>query len=388
MIRIAEQFNRAIQLDALDALKTPCYVFSSSVVQENFARLKGSLNTRLVISLKANPNAAMLARCGPLFEDGVELASLGELKLAIGQTRVPFVINTPALTSEFVSAASSIDALIIFDSLDQIDRFLPDLGKAGARSRRKARVGLRVNAASLLGAGNGSDVADHFGMMPEDVREGFRVLAAQDVKVEMLHSFAGSCSFRTTLPDIAKGLSLLARDLRGEFQDGPMSLGLGGGFTSGDVQVPNLIESYRQLIEPIVQEFPVYHETGRAIFASAGIFVVRVMFVKEFSDALVAVCDGGMAQSFLLAQTESRLRLLQEPLVVARAGNARPSSKKICRLVGPSCNRQDCIGTLPAGRDMPMAGDFLIFSDVGAYNSTYTPSTFLQSQVAQEYLVP
>ncbi|MBN3829098.1 PLP-dependent decarboxylase, partial [Burkholderia sp. Ac-20384] len=66
-------------------LRTPCYVYEPEVAIARYRSLKARLGTRLIVSLKANPNQDMLARCAHAYEDGVELASRGELDAVIGR---------------------------------------------------------------------------------------------------------------------------------------------------------------------------------------------------------------------------------------------------------------------------------------------------------------
>src|ERR1035438_5539562 len=85
-------------------ITTPGYIYSAEQVGENYKDLKEALGTPLVVSLKANHCPELLARVASYFDDGCEIASLGELRLRAG-SRQKVYINTPAYTTKLVELA-------------------------------------------------------------------------------------------------------------------------------------------------------------------------------------------------------------------------------------------------------------------------------------------
>lgn len=370
---------------AVDDLETPCFVYGVDATIANFQALRERLGTPLVVSLKANPNVDLLSRAAHVLTDGVELASLGEIRLVVGRLGGPFFVSSPALTDRMVEAALAIGATILFDSLAQVARYAPVLAAAREHGPSAARAGLRLSCAALHPAG--STAADHFGMAPEDAAAAVRLLAGVGVEVGTLSAFAGSYGFRAEAADRVEALAVFARTLARDTGAAISTLGLGGGFTAGDLR-GDRIARYRSAVEPAVEGFQTYHESGRAIFASAGLFVVRVLHAKALNGRTVVVCDGGLAQCFLLAQTEAPVRLLRVPTLVPKDGEDRPALAREGLVVGSTCNRDDVIGRLPPGAPLPRSGDALVFDDCGAYGATYTPTRFLQLEEAREYVLP
>ena len=83
---------------------------------------------------------------------------------------------------------------------------------------------------------------------------------------------------------------------------------LGGGLEELWVNKGHDFEGYRQELAQLPAHIEKVHEFGRAIFASAGVFVTKVIAAKSIEGQRYVICDGGMAQAFLLAQTENTFR--------------------------------------------------------------------------------
>jgi len=144
--------------------------------------------------------------------------------------------------------------------------------------------------------------------------------------------------------------------------------------------------AYRGQVEALRGGRTIVHEAGRAVFAACGYFVTRIVSVKRLEPGFVAACDGGMAHSFLLAQTEQMMKQARAPLVIAADDAPRDAAGAPVHLAGNTCNRRDCIGRLEAGAPLPRPGDFCIFDGVGAYHSTYTLTGFLSLKAPAAYL--
>src|SRR5262249_51325660 len=118
-------------------------------------------------------------------------------------------------------------------------------------------------------------------------------------------------------------------------------INLGGGIPS-DWREKNIdFAAYRASLQPLKRKAEIIHEAGRAIFGTAGYFVAEVVSVKSIGAKRFVVCDGGMAQNFLLAKTEHVIRKYDRPSLVSE----RPSDeRRDYTFVGASCNRDDVIG--------------------------------------------
>lgn len=359
------------------SVATPAYIYSVEQVGENYRDLRELLGTPLVVSIKANHCPELLSRAAFNFDDGCEVASLGELRLRSG-TRRKIYINTPAYTKKMVEVASRYDATFIVDHIAQLDV----IGEVKEKSAFNNSVLLRLNFDTARGGD--AQPKDHFGMDPKTLFEAAAKARDMGVKVAGLHIFCGSNGFVGKSAACVEAVEKL-HDAVGEILGYPLEvINLGGGISS-DWREKNIdFASYRASLEPLKRKAAVIHESGRAIFGSAGYFVTEVVSTKTVGTKHFVVCDGGMAQNFLLAKTEHVIRKYDRPMLVSQrqAGERRDYT-----FVGASCNRDDVIGEY---RDCPydiLPGDRIVFGQCGAYNALYTVNKFLALKDYGEYVI-
>ena len=356
---------------------TPGYIYSVEQVCENFKNLKEALGTPLVVSIKANHCPELLSRTAFNFEDGCEVASLGELRLRAGTRRKTY-INTPAYTKKMVEVASRYNAIFIIDHVAQLDI----VGEVKQQGTFNNSVLLRLN----FDAARNENAApkDHFGMDTKSLFEAAAKARDMGVKVAGLHIFCGSNGFVGKSMACVEAVEKLF-DAVGQALGYPLEVvNLGGGIPS-DWRDKNIdFAGYRASLQPLQRKAEVIHEAGRAIFGSAGYFVTEVVSVKSIGAKRYVICDGGMAQNFLLAKTEHVIRKYDRPTLVSE----RPAEEsRDYTFVGASCNRDDIIGEY---RDCPheiRPGDRILFGQCGAYNAVYTVNKFLALKNYGEYVI-
>ncbi|MEZ5920177.1 MAG: hypothetical protein R3C60_02385 [Parvularculaceae bacterium] len=365
----------------LESFDTPCYLFNPATVISDYLKLKNALGTPLIVSLKANPNIDLFVRCAHIFEDGVELASLGELVLMSGRAGVPKIVNTPALDAQLLAATlASRNATVILDNPDQVDLLL----SLKAPSKR-VTVGLRLNACSFLDCVVKPAHEDHFGVDLESLCAMASRLQDADIDVSGIHVYGGPLTFENYGLPLAEKAPAIINEVTSATGKGIEFLNLGGGFSADWDVNSEYFRQYREAIEPLKKDVVLWHEAGRAIFRRGGSFFTKVLAVKRLNGRHVAICDGGMAQAFLLAQTENFLRRPSKPVLIPKEAEGRPSLDAPVVIAGSSCNRADIIGELTEGLT-PKAGDILRFDDCGAYH-TYSPVGFLNLKQSNFYIM-
>jgi diaminopimelate decarboxylase len=115
-------------------------------------------------------------------------------------------------------------------------------------------------------------------------------------------------------------------------------------------------------------------EPGRFLIGEAGIFIVRIIDIKESRGKKFLIVDGGMnhhlAASGNLGQTIKR----NYPLVLLRKLDHAPADP--VDVVGPLCTPLDTLGR---GLQLPKAdiGDFVAILQSGAYARAASPLGFL-----------
>lgn len=359
--------------------QTPCFVYAASQIRDNYSRLKLALGTALMLSIKAN-HCTDLLHLIRTHIDGFEVASEFELTLlALLKSELGF-INNPSMSPDLMRKAVAARVTITIDHPQQIATLVP-------LKHKLKPVCLRLSSALFLNPGEPVPKRlDHFGMDRSALRQAISLLKAEGIQVAGIHVFRGSHSFENCAFDTVAKLPAIIDFIETELGYPLQIVNLGGGFSEPGVSDQFDFAAYRTALNALSQ-YQLLHESGRAIFASAGYFICSVVAVKTIHEQVVIICDGGMAQNFLLAQTEKTIRQWPRPHVCHLQAPSGQTLQQPAKIVGSSCNREDVIGQLPAGVAIPQVGDRLIFSDCGAYNRTYSPTQFLGLVSAREYLL-
>jgi len=369
----------AAQLAPAD-IQTPAFVYNADAVNARIAGLKKALGTDVIISFKASNQLDLLLRLEPENYDGIEVASRGELHLIAGRKGPDIFINTPALNEQLVRSGISAEASFIVDTPDHMDMIARLKGKR-AVNPVTLRLSNKIIAETCPDAPTLRD--DQFGMdMPQALEA---VKRAQDLglKINGLHLYAGPHTFRKAARFVVQTMKVAMTEIEGALGHDLDILNLGGGLEENWPQLDHDFDGYRDLLAQLPSRCRLVHEFGRAIFSDCGVFAVRVQQVKQVMGQSYAICDGGMAQAFLLAQTENMMRKYRQPRLLSRS--AQPLAEDEMTIVcGSTCSRDDVIGKISVA---VQPGDVLIFDDCGAYTRTYSMNNFLQLGEAGTYVV-
>jgi diaminopimelate decarboxylase len=365
-------------------LATPAYVYSVSEVARRIRALKEALRTPVVISLKACPNHDILSRLPADCLDGLEVASRGELHMVAGMRLPHFYVNTPALTDTLVRGGLGAKASFIVDMPQHLSMI------AGLRGQREVRPLMLRLTNKLIGqycpdAPTLRD--DQFGMDLEQALTAIDLAQSLGFEIGGVHLYAGPHTFGRAARHVVDTMLAVVPTLEARLGYPLRTANLGGGLEERWPEKGYDFGAYRAALTRLPSHIEVIHEFGRAIFSSAGSFAVRVLFTKTVAGQRYAVCDGGMAQAFLLAQTENILRKYRTPWVAKSTTTAgQPSSVNVAAvedsntkrvktiITGSTCSRDDVIGET---FDTLAQGDVLVFDNCGAYHRTYSMNNFL-----------
>ncbi|NQZ27807.1 MAG: PLP-dependent decarboxylase [Colwellia sp.] len=361
-------------------ISTPCYFYSISRLKKNFDSLKAALGTQVILSVKANSNTDLLVRCTNFMNDGFEVASITELQTIVGGDRIRYV-NNPSADKKFFRAAISGKARLIIDSIDQLN-IVAEL----AERRPPIGIILRLNPVVLKQFNDAHPKVrpDQFGMDWDTTCTAIEFCKAKNLPLMGLHLFKGSYSFERSAMATIDSVKVIIAEMEKRYGLPLSFANLGGGFSERWQDAKFDYAAYREKLAELPQHITLAHESGRGLMASIGNFAVRVRYVKQIENEYYVICDGGIAQNFLLAQTENTLRRLRTPAL----WQSKPSEKKAtCKFVGSSCSKDDVIGKQSADHILPQPGDICIFDHCGAYNASYTVAPFLQLPAATTYIV-
>lgn len=351
---------------------TPLVVYDEATLRAQARAYRTAGPGALVVyGTKAFPSVAVLRLLG---EEGLgaDVSTVGELAFAraAGIPGERIVVHGNNKEDELLRAASDCDALVVLDSLDEIDR---------ARGAGASRFLVRVTPGIEADTHEAVKTAHHgskFGLPPDDAIEALRRLP----ECEGMHVHVGSQlqHFGAALMTV-DWLAGFAVRARAELKWTPRVVDLGGGL--GVRHVPDeplftVEEFVGGLVREVarawqLQRLPapeLIFEPGRSLVSRAGVTLYTVGGVKRASAATTYVTvDGGMSDNPRPAMYNARYAAL-----LANRADDEPNGAYA--VAGKHCESGDVLierVELPE----PHRGDILAVPVTGAYtlamSSTY-----------------
>jgi len=378
---------------------TPVFVYDREIMRRSLARLRAALPRRFDVyySIKANPNRAILR---VFLEEGcgLEVASSGELRLALAAGADPrrVLFAGPGKTIEELECAVAAKiAEIHVESADEIEA----LGAVAARHAVRVGVAIRVNPGEEAqgGAMRMGGRASQFGV-DEEILESVidRVLAAPGLDFRGIHLFIGTQILDHEVLALQYGNGLAIAERAARHAKRPIdTLDLGGGlgipYYTNDRELD--VEAYgravHELLEtraavPALAHAQLLIEPGRHLVGESGVYVCRVIRVKESRGKTFVITDGGMHHHLAASGNLGQVIKRNFPIAVINRLAEPPSLR--ADVVGPLCTPLDVLGRdveLPAVRP----GDLIGVFQSGAYARTASPLEFLSHRTPAEILV-
>ncbi len=375
--------------------QTPFYAYDRSLIRTRVAELRAVLPAavRLHYAMKANPMPALVALMRELV-DGVDLASAGELKVALDAAVDPQHVSFAGPGKRDAELWQAVAAGVLLNV--ESARELAVLEAASDALGLPARVAVRVNPdfelkSSGMKMGGG---AKPFGVDEAQVPGLLADIGRAGLAFEGFHVYAGSqnlhatsiCEAQQKTMDLVVSLSRYA----------PMpvkSLNLGGGFG-----IPYFPGEQRLKLEPIgknlvdlaeraqteLPEAKLILELGRYLVAEAGVYVVRVLDRKVSQGQVFLVTDGGMHHHLAASGNFGQVVRKNYPVTVGTRMNT--SDIETASVVGPLCTPLDLLAdkmSLPVAQ----VGDLVVVYQSGAYGASASPQGFLGHPPCVEVLV-
>jgi diaminopimelate decarboxylase len=359
---------------------TPLYVYSKNQITENYRLLESSLgeaNHLVCYALKANANQyilKLLASEGA----GADVVSAGELHLALNAGFSPDKIVFAGVGKREDEIEYALQQNIFSFNVESIAE-LQGISLVARRMGKKARISLRINpdvdAQSHPYITTGLQ-SNKFGIEASKALEAYTYAATlSSLELVGIHTHIGS-QITKVEPFVATANYVV--ELIGKLRETGINLthiDFGGGFgvqytnaivhealpqeEGSDIQVPAPAEFVLAIL-PILQPTgcSIWLEPGRSIIANAGIFITRVLYVKENSLKKFVIVDGGMNDLLRPSLYSAYHQIV--PLSVDTYEHHKVD------IVGPICESGDFFA-----RDRVMAktnaGDFLAVLTTGAY---------------------
>ncbi|MGX4641052.1 pyridoxal-dependent decarboxylase, exosortase A system-associated [Massilia sp. SYSU DXS3249] len=375
---------------------TPFYAYDRRLLSERVAHVRAHLppEVELHFSMKANPMPALVQHLSALV-DGIDVASAGELKVALDTGMAPERISFagPGKSDAELARAVAAGAVVHAES----EREIRALARIGEQLGIAPLLVLRINPDFEL-KGSGMRMgggAKQFGIDAEDAPRLLALAASLGLTVLGFHIFSGSQSLRAEAIIEAQTQTLvLAERLAGEARDPVRILNIGGGFGipyfpgEAALDLAPIGAALGAALPRVRERLPqaqVSIELGRYLVGEAGVYVARVVDRKVSRGQVFLVTDGGLHHH--LAASGNFGQVIRKNYPVAIGNRMRASgATETASVVGPLCTPLDL---LAERMDLPQAeiGDLVVVFQSGAYGRSASPQGFLSHPDSPEVLV-
>ncbi len=384
-------------LDVLTLTKkygTPLYVYDLEIIKKQYEALKRSIpkQVKIFYAIKANPNPSICSFLRSLGA-GAEIASSGELYIALktGFEGKNIVYNGPGKTDEDIQYAIQSGVHVInVESMDELHR----LNAIAKQEDRPAKVCIRVNPIHgvtqvKMQTGGGSQ---KLGIDEENIERVVETALRYDwVKLVGVHVYVGSqiLDQEVLLKSIANTLQIACRTAK---QIGfPLKcINFGGGLgvpydeSEPEFDVEKFGQGLTALINQASQEYDFSNtrfvlEPGRFLVSEAGIFLTKVISVKESRAKKYAIIDGGINHAFLPIR-------MNRKYPTAIANKMEQPHENAITIGGPLCTSMD-VFTNEIELPHVEVNDIISIFNSGAYGFSASMLYFLSAPMPAEVIV-
>jgi diaminopimelate decarboxylase len=377
---------------------TPMYVYDGDMVRERYDALKQAFPSfEIFYSMKANPSLALVGLLRELGA-GSEIASGGELFLAkeVGHDPLDIVFAGPGKTDRELEDAiiSGIYAINV-ESLRELERIARIARLLGV----PARAALRINTSvGLAKPGEGSAGPLHecmaggpskFGIDEEKLEGLAEHWDRRAVEIVGIHVYTASQILNADeIVENARRTMAVADRVEKVLGEPLMAIDFGAGFgvPHYEEEVPLDLQKLGRRVEEVFGPFSerrgsrLILELGRYLVSECGVFVSRVIELKESRGERFVITDGGINQFV----RPVLMKVRHEARVVSRLTSEAPTVAKVS---GPLCTPIDITSEhIQVPEDIAI-DDLIGIFNAGAYGFSMSPQLFLSHPSPVEVLV-
>jgi diaminopimelate decarboxylase len=375
--------------------RTPFYAYDRSLITQRVELLRNHLpaEVHLHYAIKANPMPEVVRHLAALV-DGLDVASAGELKIALASGMNPVAISFagPGKTDVELAEATAAGIVVNLESEREMER----IAVLGRDREERPRVAVRVNPdfelkSSGMKMGGGPK---QFGVDAERAPAMLARIGQLSLDFQGFHIFSGSQNLRADAITEAQEKTIELALKLAEHAPSPVRLlNIGGGFGipyfpgERPLDIASVGANLARVLDGMTRRLPqarVVIELGRYLVGEAGIYVCRIIDRKISRGQVFLITDGGLHHHLAASGNFGQVIRKNYPVVVGNrvAGGERETVS----VVGPLCTPLDLL----ADR-MEMAkadaGDLIVVFQSGAYGLTASPVGFLSHPLPVEVLV-
>jgi diaminopimelate decarboxylase len=343
---------------------TPSYVYSSSLIRNNFLEYKDSIriDDKVCFAVKSNSNTNILKLLSSM-GSGFDVVSGNELKrcLVAGADPKNIVFSGVGKTKEEIKLALEKGIFSInIESESELERVIQVVEETNKKANCAIRINPDISAESHPYIETGLR-SSKFGVTKKiALMMSRRIQEIENVNLIGLACHIGSQITKPELIlDSLEHLINLAKEINKESKDiSFLDIGGGLGITYKDEERANTKDIINRVIDRIKHlDFVLVVEPGRSIIGNAGILLSQVEYIKETETTNFAIVDAGMND------------LMRPSLYSAwhdvTAVKQTDTQEKTYELVGPVCESAD---SLAKDRILKIKeGSIVAIHDVGAY---------------------
>lgn len=375
--------------------QTPFYAYDRELITRKIVELRNQMPPDLKIhyAIKANPMPAVVQHISTLV-DGLDLASVGEMKIALDTKMSPKHISlaAPAKRDGDLTQAIAAEITINVESQNELEKIAQISEKMGIQ----AHVAIRINPAFEL---KSSGVKMGGGSKPFGIDEELLPAVLKRVKELALdfngfHIFSGSQCLKADAIIDAQQKSIDLAIRLADFCPSPIkTLNIGGGFgipyfsneTELDTQkIADFLFDSMEKLKKIQPQTDVIIELGRYLVGEAGIYVSQILDKKISRGQTFLVVNGGLHQHLAASGNFGQILRKNYPIAIGNKMNA--SEKEIVNIVGLLCTPLDILAD-KVELSKAEIDDFVVIFQSGAYGFTASPREFLSQPEIIEILV-
>ncbi len=361
---------------------TPFYLYSYNTIADHFTKLQkafADVNPTICFAMKANGNLAIVKSLIDLGA-GIDIVSVGELKKALLVCADPkkIVFASVGKTEEEISFAIKT-GILLFNvesepELAEINRIAKKMGKT---VQAALRINPDVPAPTHEYITTGS-LKKKFGIDLRTTKQIFKSQSKyQNVRVNGIHIHIGSqitegAPFVGALKKVVTFIDQLRSEgIHIEYLD----IGGGLGIVYKD-ETPQTAADYAAKILPILKKtgLKIIMEPGRFIVGNAGIFVTKVLYIKDNGVKKFVIVDGGMNDLIRPMLYDAYHEIT--PVRQSKAGKLKVD------VVGPICESGDFFAH---DRMLPQVktGELLAIMSAGAYGYVMSSNYNVRGRVPE-----
>lgn len=392
---------REILLRVAHEFDTPAYIYFWQKIRQRVDQLRSAFAGRVRISyaIKSNPNPTLLRRMKGLV-DLLDVSSGGEVQRALeaGWPAESLTFTGPAKRqAELDLAVRSRIGDVVVESCEEA-QLLDSICRA-RNVRQPVLVRLSPRTVPPGFGVTMSGKPTQFGIDEEQMEWALPEIHRFDhIELCGFHAYSGSqCLKAESVVQNLKILVDLFERASRVANIAPKRLVFGAGFgipyheNDSPLDLDQLVVPSAEVLDsmrsrPGFADTELVLETGRYLVGEAGIYLTRVVRIKQSRGTSIALCDGGMHHHLGAAGHLGSVILRNYRMFPVRLQEAGESEEASFTLVGPLCTTIDTLGRNVKFRGLT-AGDLVAIECSGAYGATASPIHFISHPPPREILV-